>query len=215
MAKILIVEDEAAINNLIYKNLQLVGHDCVQAFDGDTAVELALNNRFDLIILDIMLPKQSGFDVITQIPDTPVIFVTAKDNLTDKLKGLALGCDDYIVKPFEILELVARVKAVLRRTGNVSDTIAFDDISIDFKSKKVLKNNTEVVLTPKEFALLETLIVNRNLAMSREKLISLVWEYDYEGDTRTVDVHIQKLRNKLGLDNRIKTVYKMGYRFEL
>lgn len=215
MAKVLIAEDDPAINNLIFINLKLVGHECIQVFDGDLAIEAAVIEHFDLIVLDIMLPKQSGFEVIKQINNTPVIFVTAKGNLNDKLKGLSLGADDYIVKPFEILELVARVEAVLRRTSNVSDSFSFDDISVDFKSKQVFKSFIEVILTPKEFALLETLIINRNLALSREKLIFLVWDYNYEGETRTVDVHIQKLRNKLGLENRIKTVYKMGYRLEL
>ena len=215
MAKILIVEDERAINNLILKNLNLVGHECAQAFDGEEALNMALSAKFDLIILDIMLPKLSGFEVITQIPDTPVIFVTAKNRIDDKLKGLKLGGDDYIVKPFEILELVARVEAVLRRTKGPLEPLHFDDITIDFSRRQVLKKDVEVKLTPKEYTLLETLVHNRNLALSRERLINLVWEFDYEGDTRTVDVHIQQLRGKLGLNDRIKTVYKLGYRFEL
>ena len=215
MAKILVVEDELAINNLIMKNLRLVGHECVQVFDGEQAVDTALTEKFDLIILDIMLPKLSGFDVITQLENTSVIFVTAKSGLNDKLKGLKLGGDDYIVKPFEILELVARVEAVLRRTKGTDESFDFDDITVNFKSKRIFKDGTEIDLTPKEFSLLETLIINRNLALSREKLISLVWEFNYEGDTRTVDVHIQQLRHKLGLKNRINTVYKTGYRLEL
>ena len=215
MAKILIVEDEPSINNLIFKNLSIVGHECTQVFNGEEALESALFDTFDLIILDVMLPKLSGFEVITQISKIPVIFVTAKNELDDKLKGLKLGGDDYIVKPFEILELVARVEALLRRTKGSKESLEFDDIKIDFQGKQVFKGDHEVVLTPKEFLLLETLIINRNLALSRERLISLVWDFDYEGDTRTVDVHIQQLRSKLELKDRIKTVYKMGYRFEL
>lgn len=216
MAHILIVEDELAINHLIMKNLRLVGHTCDQVFDGAAAVDAVLTGHFDLVILDVMLPKLSGFEVSEQlkIADVPIIFVTARDGLNDRLKGLHLG-DDYIVKPFEILELIARVEAVLRRTRGSDDTFAFDDILIDFKSKRVFRDDKEVTLTPKEYSLFETLVINRNLALTRDKLIALVWEFDYVGDTRTVDVHIQQLRTKLGLRDKIKTVYKVGYRLEL
>lgn len=162
-----------------------------------------------------MLPGLSGFEIITQIEETPVIFVTAKSGLEDRLKGLKLGADDYIIKPFEILELVARVEAVLRRTKGACHSFSFDDIRVDFDGKRVYKDGKEVILKPKEFSLFETLINNRNLALSRDKLITLVWGFDFEGDTRTVDVHIQKLRQKLGLANRLKTVYKTGYRLEI
>lgn len=215
LAKILIVEDEIPINNLIKKNLCLVGHECSQVYTGEKAVDATLAEHFDLVILDIMLPGSSGFEIISQIHKTPVIFVTAKDGIADKLKGLKLGADDYIVKPFDILELVARVEAVLRRTKGTNHSFAFDDINVDFDGRRVLKNGREIFLKPKEFSLLETLITNRNLALSRDKLIVLVWGFDFEGDTRTVDVHIQKLRQKLGLANRLKTVYKTGYRLEI
>lgn len=215
MAKILIVEDETNINNLIKRNLELVGHTCVQIFDGSEALDAIASEPFDLLILDVMLPGFSGFDMMKQIEGTPVIFVTAKSGLEDRLRGLRLGADDYIVKPFEILELVARVDVVLRRTKAGSHSFAFDDIRVDFDSRKVYKGDEEVVLKPKEYDLFEALIRNRNLALSREKLISIVWDFDYEGDTRTVDVHIQKLRKKLGLDERLKTVYKTGYRLEI
>ena len=173
--------------------------------------------HFDLIILDVMLPGLSGFDVITQIKDTntPIVFVTAKNALNDKLKGLRLGAEDYIVKPFEILELLERVNVVLRRTKGVSNVFEFDDISIDFDSKRVYKNRSEVILTPKEFDLLEALVTNRNLALSRDRLIYLVWTYDFDGDSRTVDTHIQRLRKKLGLENRLKTIFKTGYRLDV
>lgn len=217
MAKILIVEDEIAINDLIMKNLRLVGHVCTQIFDGDKALDAIMTEYYDLIILDVMLPNLSGFEIITQIQNTksPVIFVTAKNTLEDKLKGLRLGADDYIVKPFEILELVERVDVILRRTKRVSHTFEFDDIKIDFDSRCVYKNNEKVLLTPKEFDLLEAFITNRNLALSRERLIYLVWTYDYNGDNRTVDTHIQRLRKKLGLENRLKTLFKTGYRLEV
>ncbi len=215
MAKILIVEDEKSINNLIKMNLELVGHNCVQAFDGSTALSLAAGGRFDLAILDVMLPGVSGFDVMRNLNDLPAIFVTAKGGLEDRLRGLRAGADDYIVKPFEILELVARVDAVLRRTKAVSDSFEFDDIKVDFDCKRVYKNGEEVFLKPKEFDLLEALIRNRNLALTREKLLNIVWDFAYEGDSRTVDVHIQKLRKKLSLEDRLKTVYKTGYRLEV
>jgi DNA-binding response OmpR family regulator len=215
MARILIVEDEMPINNLIKRNLTLVGHECVQLYDGESAVKAIWDDKFDLVLLDVMLPGLSGFDVIKQIPKTPVIFVTAKTALNDKLAGLYLGGDDYIVKPFEILELIARVESVLRRTCASADEFKVDDVTVNYSNKKVTKGGEEVYLTPREFSLLETLIINRNIALSREKLIDLVWSTDFDGDMRTVDVHIQRLRTKLGLENRIKTVYRLGYRFEI
>lgn len=215
MAKILIVEDEAVINNLIKMNLSLVGHECTQIFSGSEAAAAVCAERFDLVILDVMLPGLSGFDVIGELDGVPVIFVTAKGGLKDRLRGLRLGADDYIVKPFEILELIARVDAVLRRTMGVSSVFEFDDIRVDLASRTVFRSGREVPLKPKEFDLLEAFVRNRNLALSREKLIELVWDYDYEGDIRTVDVHVQKLRQKLGLGKRLKTVYKTGYRLEV
>ena len=215
MAKIMIVEDELPINNLIMRNLSLVGHECTQIYDGESAVREAWNGKYDLILLDVMLPGLSGFEVIKQIPKIPVIFVTAKTELSDKLAGLYLGGDDYIVKPFEILELIDRVESVLRRTGASADEFKVDDITVNFVNKRVMKGGTEVFLTPREFSLLEALIKNRNIALSREKLIDLVWASDFDGDSRTVDVHIQRLRTKLGLDKRIKTLYRLGYRLEV
>lgn len=215
MAKILIVEDEFSINNLISKNLILTGHICESVYDGSSAVQMLRLFSPDLIILDVMLPGLSGFDLIRLVGDIPVIFVTAKAGLEDKLKGLSLGAEDYIVKPFEMQELLARVRVVLRRTKREEHIISFDDLTLNLNSHEVLLSNNKIELTPKEFALLETLVLNRNIALSREKLIELVWGFDYMGDTRTVDVHVQQLRQKLGLRERIKTIYKMGYRFEL
>ncbi|MGI6152571.1 MAG: response regulator transcription factor [Christensenellaceae bacterium] len=214
MAKILIVEDEKPINELIKRNLRLVGHECEQAFDGITAVEMAQNANFDLVILDIMLPGLSGFEVIGDLNGMPVIFLTAKDGVEDRVKGLDLGADDYIVKPFDALELIARVNAVLRRTSKSTPTFELDDARVDFEGRIVYYKNEPIELTPKEFELLEELIVNRNIALSRDKLLENVWGYDFLGDTRTIDVHIQKLRKKLGWEDRIKTVYKLGYRLE-
>ena len=215
MAKILIVEDEKAINDLIKFNLELVGHECYQLYDGEAGLEEALKSKYDLLILDVMLPSYSGFEIIEYTDKIPVIFVTAKSSVQDKIKGLRLGADDYITKPFDILELVERVKAVLRRTKADADAFEFDGIRVEFDNRRVFKDGEEIMLKPREFDLLEVLINNRNLALSREKLLNLVWEFDYEGDTRTVDVHIQRLRQKLGIADRIQTVYKTGYRFEI
>ena len=215
MAKILIVEDEKAINDLIKLNLELVGHTCTQVFDGGRVIEKVNGEKYDIILLDVMLPQLSGFDIIKQLSGTPVIFVTAKAGINDRLTGLKLGADDYIVKPFDILELVERVKAVLRRTKSDPHVFEFDDIRVEFDNRRVYKGGKNVVLKPKEFELLEAFINNRNLALSREKLINLVWNFDYEGDTRTVDVHVQRLRQKLGITARLQTVYKTGYRLEI
>lgn len=214
MAQILIVEDEQPINELLRRNLTLVGHSCVQAFSGEDALRLAEHTAFDLVILDIMLPGMSGLDVLKQLP-LPAIILTARGSLSDRVAGLDLGADDYIVKPFETLELLARVNAVLRRTQKSETSFKLGDFTVDFPGRKIYIGGEEVELTPQEFGLLETFITNRNIAMSREKLLELAWGYDYFGDTRTVDVHVQKLRRKLGWEERIKTVYKTGYRLEV
>ena len=220
MAKILIVEDEKPIRNLIKRNLELVGHICMEASDGDEAAEIIMENPFDLMVFDVMLPGKDGFELLELVRlrlklATPVIFLTAKESIDDRLKGLSLGADDYISKPFVLRELLLRVQAVLRRTMKEEESLFFDDIEVRFSSKKVFRKGLEVCLTPKEYCLLETLILNRNIVLSREKLLTLVWGYDYEGESRTVDVHIRQIRAKLDLKDRLKTLYKMGYRFEL
>lgn len=216
MANILIVEDEPAINELIKRNLQLVGHECISALDGLQALDiLERTNKLDLVLLDIMLPGLDGFSVFERIQDIPVIFLTARNSLNDRVKGLNMGAYDYIIKPFEMLELLARVDSVLRRTKAENDTYELDNIKIDFSSRQIFIDGKNMECTPKEFELMEVLVKNRNIALSREKLLELAWGYDFEGDTRTVDVHIQKLRKKLNLEDRIKTVYKLGYRLEV
>lgn len=213
MAKILIAEDEKMINELIRRNLELVGHRCTQVFQGDQVLKLCETQSFDLVLLDVMMPGMDGFQVKRKLPEAlPVIFVTAKNGLSDRLAGLGLGADDYIVKPFEILELLARVEAVLRRTHAQQDSFDIGACHIELDARRVWKDGQEIVLKPQEFALLEVLVRNRNLALSREKLLELAWGFDYQGDTRTVDVHIQRLRKKLDLDRQIETVYKLGYR---
>ena len=214
MAAILIVEDEIAINELVKRNLQLVGHNCTSVFDGKAAIAEIQNNPYDLILLDIMLPEYDGYEVFQKALNTPTIFLTARNSLSDRIKGFSMGADDYLTKPFEMLELLARVEAVLRRTHKNKTLFEAGYVTIDFNSRQVFCRNQLVECTPKEYDLLEVLVNNRNIALSRERLLELVWGYDYEGDTRTVDVHIQKLRKKLCWENAIKTVYKLGYRLE-
>ena len=216
MAYILVAEDEIPINDLICKNLKLLGYKTAQAFDGPEALRLAEKENFDLVLLDVMLPGMSGFQVKTKLPkDLPVIFVTAKTSVSDQLTGLNLGAEDYITKPFDTLVLIARVENVLRRTRKNDAVFTIKDCVIDLSMRTVYKNGERVDLALQEYNLLEALVLNRNFALSREKLLQLAWGYDYSGDTRTVDVHIQRLRKKLGLYREIATVYKYGYRLEV
>lgn len=215
MAHILIVEDDQDINDLIAMNLKLVGHTYRQVFDGTEAINAVSENSFDLVLLDIMLPKVDGFEVLKKISFEPIIFITAKDGLEHKLKGLSLGADDYIVKPFEMLELLARIDVVLRRTQRIATVFSLDKTIVNLSDRTVIVEGKLVDLSPREYELLEVLIKNQNIALSRDKLLELAWGYDYMGETRTVDNHIQKLRSKLNWENRIKTVYKLGYRLEV
>jgi len=210
------VEDEKTINTLIKKNLELVGHTCVSAFDGEAAFDEMESGVFDLILLDIMLPKLDGFQVIEEISeDIPIIFLTARGAVQDRIKGLKLGADDYIVKPFDMLELQARIESVLRRAGKMDKMFCVGDVKVDLSGRQVFYKDEIVDFAPQEFILIEMLIRNRNIAMSRDKLLEIAWGYDYCGDTRTVDVHIHNIRKKLGWEEIIKTVYKIGYRLEV
>ena len=213
MAKILVVEDDRHINELIRRNLKLAGHECVCCFDGEQAAQKISESQYDLILLDVMLSSMSGFTLIEKVQGTPVIFVTAKGELKDKLLGLSLGAEDYIVKPFEMLELLARVNVILRRSQRDED-VRLGSVHVDLNKRTVEMNGHEVALTPQEYNLLEVFIRNKNIALSREKLLELAWGYDYEGETKTVDVHVKKLRKKLGLEHMIKTITKLGYRLE-
>ena len=215
MARILIVEDEKPINQLMKQNLVLQGHQVVQAFDGKEALKVLDSKAdLDLVILDIMLPYISGMDLIKEIKDTPVMFVTAKDGIQDKIKGLTSGAEDYLVKPFDMLELVARVNLILKRYKKDTTAFTLAGVDVDMVSQKVIRAGEEIILTPQEWSLLEVLIRNVNIALSRDKLLNMAWGYDFEGDARTVDVHIVKLRKKLGWEEQIKTLYKLGYRLE-
>jgi len=219
MANILIVEDEKSINDLVLMNLKLVGHVCRQAYDANEALSILKSWHPDLVVLDVMLPYVSGFSLMEQkaFGELPVIFLTAKDSVIDRVKGLNLGADDYIVKPFEAIELIARIEAVLRRVAPAEAerifTIGSTVVYLDRRT--VTTDGIPMELTNQEFELLETLINNRNIALSREKLLNLAWGYHYMGDSRTVDVHITKLRKKLKLEPFIKTVFKLGYRLEV
>ena len=214
--KILIVEDDEAIANLIKINLIAEGYKCTCAYDGKTGADYIEKELFDLILLDIMLPEIDGYELLEYVKPigTPVIFLTAKNGVDDRIKGLKLGADDYIVKPFQIGELLARVEALLRRYGKINNKITFADVEIDMVSRTVRKNGTLVNLTIKEFDLLIELIQNKNVALYREKLYEKVWGEEYLGDTRTLDSHIQRLRKKLGWDKYIKTVFRVAYRLE-
>lgn len=214
--KILIVEDDIHISKIIKMNLNLVNYETTEAYDGLEAMEAMKREPFDLILLDVMIPHMDGFELMEKIRPyrIPVIFLTAKNSVYDKVNGLKLGADDYIVKPFEAIELLARIEAVLRRYGKEERRVAFQTIQVDFDKREVLKQGIPVELTPKEYDLLILLLKNKNIALSREQFIEKVWGYDYYGETRTVDMHIKSLRKKLDLQDHIKTIYKMGYRLE-
>jgi len=216
-AMIMVVEDSQPISNAICKYLQVAGYQTEAVFDGRQAANRLKDDiHYDLILLDVMLPYINGFELMEKIlpKGIPVIFLTAKDQLPDKVNGLDFGAEDYITKPFEYEELLARVRVVLRRSNKSLDLVNVGDVTINLDSREVFKGGTKLDLTPKEFDLLALLIQNRKIALSRETLLKKVWGYDYEGDTRTVDTHVQRLRKKLGWNDEIRTIFKMGYRLE-
>ncbi|EES50168.1 response regulator transcription factor [Clostridium botulinum] len=213
---VLIIEDDEAISNLIKINLSMVGYKSKQLFDGLEAFNLLKEEPFDLILMDIMLPGMDGFELMKKIKDLniPVIFLTAKNGLADKVTGLKSGAEDYIVKPFETVELLARIEIVLRRYSKNSNCIEFENLKI-YEEERLIKRDDETIdLTLKEFELMVLLVKNKNMALSREYLLEKIWGYEYMGETRTIDNHIQKLRKKLDIADNIKTVYKIGYRLE-
>lgn len=214
--KILIVEDDEAISNLIKINLNMVGYESKQIFDGLEAFHIIEKENFDLILMDIMLPGMDGFELMNRIKDLniPVIFLTAKNGLVDKVTGLKSGAEDYIVKPFETVELLARIEVVLRRYSKNSNCIEFKNLKI-YEEERIIKKDDEIIdLTLKEFELMLMLVKNKNMALSREYLLEKIWGYEYMGETRTIDTHIQKIRKKLDIADNIKTIYKIGYRLE-
>lgn len=219
MIHILIVDDEKPICDLIDLNLSAAGYQCRAVQDGISAIELIEKDRdaFDLILLDIMLPGADGYDVMDYIRplQIPVIFITAKHEVKDRVKGLKLGADDYLVKPFDVVELVARVEAVLRRYNKTERVLKVDDIVIDVEARRVTRAGKPVVLTNKEFGLLVLFVENKNVALFRETLYEKVWEGEYFADSRTLDLHVQRLRRKLGWEHNLVAVYKVGYRLEV
>lgn len=217
MNRILIVEDEERISQFIKINLKDAGYLCQQVYDGKSAYELLEKERFDLVLLDVMIPEINGFELMEYIRpmNIPVIFITAKDQVKDKVKGLKLGAEDYIVKPFEIVELLARIEVVLRRYHKLSRYLYLDDICIDTLSRTVTKNDQIINLTVKEYELLLLFVRNKNIALFRDRIYESIWGGMYIGDSRTVDLHVQRLRKKVGLENKIVSVYKIGYRLEV
>lgn len=223
MAKLLVVDDEAKIRQVIKEYAVFNGHEVDEAGDGMSALGLVKLNDYDLVIMDIMMPKLDGYSVckeIKKIKDLPVIMLSARGEEYDKLYGFELGIDDYVVKPFSPKELMARVNAVLarrkaRRDGD-SKVLEFGGLSINIEGRSVAVNGEKVELTPKEYDLLFYLVQNRNIALSRDKLLSDIWGYDFFGDDRTIDTHIKNLRNNLGeYRDFIVTLRGVGYKFEV
>lgn len=229
MIKVLIVDDEKPICDLIDLHLSETGYHCTSVQDGMKAIQLIESEKFDLILLDIMLPGVDGYDIMEYIRplEVPVIFITARHEVRDRVKGLRLGADDYLVKPFDIVELVARVEVVLRRYNKVQHKLRAGDVVVDVEARKVTRGGVPVELTNKEFGLLVLFIKNKNVALFREVLYEKVWEGEYYGDSRTLDLHVQRLRRKLGWEQmaaprgggrgipRLVAVYKVGYRLEV
>ena len=215
MNRILVVDDEQSIADMVKLCLSKNGYICEAVYDGMTATEKIESNRYDLLLLDIMLPDIDGYDLIEYIKqyDIPVIFVTAKTTVPDRVKGLKLGAEDYISKPFDLEELLARITTVLRRFHKSENIIEVGKIKIDTLERTVRLNGNIVNLTVKEYALLLLLIRNNNIALYRETIFEQVWQEPYYGNTRTIDLHIQRLKKKLDLGDAIETIYKVGYKF--
>ena len=214
--RILIVDDDENIAELI--SLYLI-KECFSteiAYNGKDAISLANTFNPDLILLDIMLPKINGYELLEYISPTgtPVIFLTAKGEVKDRIRGLRMGADDYLVKPFQMGELLARMEAVLRRSGKNDKILKFENVEINIDSRQVTKNGEMIDLTVKEFDLLVELVRNKNIALYRDRLYEKVWKEPFTGETRTLDSHIQRLRKKLGMEEQIKTVFRIGYRLE-
>ena len=216
MAKILIVEDDVNIAKMLEVTLSIVGYESERCDNGKKAVDLVTSQSYDLVLLDVMLPDMDGFKVIEYIDkeETAVIFLTALQDVMDKVKGLKLGAEDYIVKPFETVELLARIEVVLRRKHKSNNTIHYGDITMNIDEHTVKKGDDYVSLTPKEFDILAFFLQNQDIALTRERLLATVWGYEFMGETRTVDIHVQQIRKKMGLHNKLVTIPKLGYRLE-
>lgn len=217
MIQILIVEDEKAISNLIRLSLSKEGYACTCVYDGEQAADMLEENRYDLILLDVMLPKIDGFELMEYIRpmETPVIFITAKNAVADRVKGLRAGAEDYLVKPFEIVELLARVDVVLRRYRKNEAVLHVGGLEIDTYAMQVKKDGAAVSLTKKEYDLLLLFAQNPRRALYRETIYERVWGEEYQYGSKTVDLHVQRLRKKVGWENRLLSVNKVGYRLEV
>lgn len=215
---ILVVDDELLIRKVIREYLESENYKVLEAENGLDALRVLSSNKVNLIILDIMMPKMDGFACLEEIKktkDIPVIMLSAMKEETDKLNSFNLGVDDYVTKPFSPKELIARVKAHLKRTVNNEEVYTYKDLIVDYRGRKVTINGKSVSLTPKEYELLTYFIKNKGIALSREQLLNSVWDYDYYGDDRTVDTHIKMLRKNLGIyRDLIKTVREVGYKYE-
>ncbi len=217
MIRILIVEDEKPISDLMKLSLSKAGYSCVCAYDGAEAANLLEEDGFDLVLLDVMLPAVSGFELMEYIQPmgVPVIFITAKNSLDDRVKGLRMGAEDYIVKPFEVMELLARVEVVLRRYKKTEDILQIGDLTIDLRSFHVQRGEEPIPLTKKEWDLMLLFVQNPGAALYRETIYERVWGGEYPIGSRVVDLHIQRLRKKLGWEERLQTVNRVGYRLEI
>lgn len=215
--KILIVDDEILIRKVIKEYCILENYEVVEAENGIDAIEKIKHDNIDLIVLDVMMPKLDGlsaFKEFKKIKNIPTIVLSARSEEFDKLTGFELGIDDYVTKPFSPKELMARIKAVLKRSKNIEDSYIYEDLKIDTLGRVVTIDNKEVKLTPKEYELLNYFIENKGIALSREQLLTKVWGYNFFGDDRTVDTHIKMLRNNLGkYRNLIVTVRGVGYKY--
>ena len=217
MYKILLIEDEDNIASFVKMELNYEGYSVEVSEDGVQGLEKALQENYDLILLDLMLPKLNGMEVcrrLRKVKNTPIIMLTARDSVMDKVSGLQTGADDYISKPFAIEELLARIEALLRRVNyikQVSNNLEFKDIYIDLEGRIVKQGNEEVNLTTKEYELLVQLMINKNKVLSRDNLLENIWGYDYEAETNVVDVYIRHLRSKLKNDGYIQTIRGVGY----
>ena len=216
MIRILAVDDERPIAELLRLSLTRAGYECVTAYDGIEAANLIEKEPFDLILLDIMLPGIDGFELMEYIRSTgiPVIFLTAKNAVSDRVKGLRMGAEDYMVKPFDILELMARVEGVLRRHGKLQTSIQIGDLQINTLSMQVTRGGEEVPLTRKEYELLLLFARNVEVVLSKTTIYERVWGGEYPDNTRTVELHIQRMKKKLGWDEKLRPVYGIGYRLE-
>ncbi len=217
MIKILIVDDEKAICDLIDMNLSAAGYSCKTVQNGLDALDMIEKEQFDLILLDIMLPGADGYDIMEYIRPLkiPVIFITAKHEVKDRVKGLKLGAEDYLVKPFDVVELIARVEVVLRRFHKTQKVLQAGDVLVDTEARKVMKAGKTIVLTNKEYGLLLLFIRNKNVALFKETLYEKVWGDEYIADSRTLELHVQRLRKKMAWEQNLVAVYKVGYRLEI